>query len=42
MRAEQNRNGRGFEGTLVHLMTLHDGKIQSWDEYEHASLNPWT
>lgn len=33
--------GKSFEGTSVHLMTLKDGKLATWDEYEDNAHNPW-
>lgn len=33
--------GKSAEGTLVHLMKMHDGKLATWDEYEDTAHNPW-
>jgi ketosteroid isomerase-like protein len=33
--------GKSVESTLVHLMTLRDGKLATWDEYEDNAHNPW-
>jgi ketosteroid isomerase-like protein len=33
--------GKSFESTLVHLMTLRDGKLATWDEYMDDTDNPW-
>jgi len=33
--------GKSVEGTIVNLMTLQDGKLATWDEYEDNADNPW-
>jgi len=33
--------GKGTAGTLVHVMTVTEGKIATWDGYEDAAENPW-
>jgi ketosteroid isomerase-like protein len=34
-------SGKSAEQTLVHIMTLKDGKLGKWDEYEDEAHNPW-
>jgi ketosteroid isomerase-like protein len=33
--------GKSSEGPLVHVLTLNDGKIASFDEFEHCSNAAW-
>ncbi|MEX2553493.1 MAG: nuclear transport factor 2 family protein [Actinomycetota bacterium] len=40
-KANVKRTGKSVESTLVHLMTLRDGKLATWDEYEDNAPNPW-
>lgn len=33
--------GKSSEGPLVHVLTLRDGKIASFDEFEHCENSAW-
>lgn len=33
--------GKSAESTNVHLMTLRDGKLATWDAYQDNANNPW-
>lgn len=35
-------NSKTIDGPVVHWMTLHDGKIATWDKFEHHSHEGWT
>lgn len=35
-------NGKTVEGPLVHWMTLRDGKLATFDEFEHDRHDGWT
>lgn len=35
-------NGKTFEGPLVHWFTLRDGKLATFDEFEHETHDGWT
>ena len=34
-------NGKTIEGPLVHWMTLRDGKLATFDEFEHDTHDGW-
>jgi ketosteroid isomerase-like protein len=35
-------NGKTIDGPLVHWMTLHNGKLATFDEFEHETHDGWT
>ncbi|MGQ0715965.1 MAG: nuclear transport factor 2 family protein [Pseudonocardiales bacterium] len=35
-------NGKTIEGPLAHWMTLRDGKLATFDEFEHDTHDGWT
>ncbi len=36
------RNGKTIEGPLVHWLTLRDGQLVAFDEFEHGTHDGWT
>jgi uncharacterized protein len=34
-------NGKTIDGPLVHWMTLHNGKLATFDEFEHETHDGW-
>lgn len=40
--ATVRRNGKAIEGPMVHWMTLRDGKLTTFDEFEHDTHDGWT
>jgi uncharacterized protein len=40
--ATVRNNGKTIEGPLVHWMTLREGKLVTFDEFEHDTHDGWT